>query len=993
MATALALAYQAPAGMACRGGSFPPGLSGALVAAHAVGTGGIGSSIVTLPPIPAGGIPQYLTSDGGTAGAGGNYSGPTRDRWHNRLGFAWLRPNTMGNWLDASQVQEGSAPFASSAAITTVGQRVSIVATALVARWLASGQNRGAYLRINSGSLFPVLFRGRTDPTPSLRPTLTVVTSTTGTTVLTALCNAWWNASSFQAGGSALEWQLASVAGSAPSVAILRFDLSAITGTLTSATLECSVKSFPSGGSTGQVVALFEADPPAIIDPISVQAPVPGLLTGYSSFNAFKNAGLTSVLLADDFESPGPLDTGFTPAATRTLNTATGTTYARGTIQGGGSPGSGTPSLDNNKAFSAGTGLRGTPDIVRPELFGHYSWYMEPTFGTTQDDAIKIPAMGVQFGVWNPVGYWQQTTGNGGSRGTGLKVDNGGATNFEYQGHSVRLITGISPKAGDDDPYAGWFGLEIYPYNLDQAQDFPDKEAVPYVALRKEAWYDVDIRVKQNTVSGSQDALGNYATANADGIYQIWINGYLAYSKTTFRWRRHLEFGVQGLWLDVYHGGQTPALVDMHYRVDRVAVATQYIGPSAIALPSWVASITPGQMATYSGGGSVVTNNFRSVVSPLYDQFYSVKIVNDYSGATANPWWGARGCKMFKGAGHAASNDNSTMVLEFGPTTMTWKRIVDPSPWTYSGTGPPRDISAEYTTQMDYTWGEYQIDGKPMSLHSYGLLCVQDPATGGAANGTLWLPGILAGQVASFKSGAAHRLPLLSTSAAPVWARGSTTAPTVAGDPVGMADYVPAQQRVYLTYHNDLNVVRWLDTTTQAWVIGSGVGFSMAQHVFAGGDCWATMLAIPERDLLLMLGRSNATGNLVIQWMSVGAAVSQPTLGGTATLSQALALESPWTSATWCPDNNRLLVMGAAGDLGAVYEVAIPAIPGSQTWAVVRVPLGSGQTLSNTMAGSIGNVWGKWSYDRRIKACVFVPLAVRQGDGNDQVHVYRPLNT
>ena len=82
-------------------------------------------------------------------------------------------------------------------------------------------------------------------------------------------------------------------------------------------------------------------------------------------------------------------------------------------------------------------------------------------------------------------------------------------------------------------------------------------------------------------MAGGPDADGNYATANADGVLQAWINGYPAYSKTNFRWRRHADFGVQGIWLDVYHGGQTLAPSTMHYRIDRVSLATSYIGPKS----------------------------------------------------------------------------------------------------------------------------------------------------------------------------------------------------------------------------------------------------------------------------------------------------------------------------------------------------------------------------------------------------------------------------
>jgi hypothetical protein len=989
MATAPALAYQAPAGMACRGGSFPPGLSGALLAASAVGTGAVDSSNVVTPPVsvPAGGIPQYLTSDGGTAGVGSNYSGPTRDKWHNRLGFAWLRPNTMGNWLDASQVQEGSTPFASSAPITTVGQRVSITATALVARWLANGQNRGTYLRITSGSLFPVAFHGRTDPTSGLRPTLTVVTST-GTTVLTAQCNAWWQSSSFQAAGSALEWRLAS--GQSP--AILRFDVSAIAGTLNSATLEFSVKAFPSGGSTGQVVALFEADPPAIIDPVSVTSPAAGLLTGYANFGAFKAASLPSVLLADDFESPGPFDTGFTPAATRTLNTATGTTYARGTIQGGGSPGSGTSSLDNNKAFTAGTGTRGAPDVVRPELFGHYAWYMESSFGTQQDDAIKIPAMGVQFGVWNPAGYWQQTTGNGGSRGTGLKVDNGGASNFEYQGHSVRLLTGTAPKAGDDDPYTGWFGVGVYPYNLDQVQDFPEGEAVPYVALRREAWYDIDIRVKQNSVSGTQDALGNWSVANADGIYQIWINGYLAYSKTTFRWRRHLEFGVQGLWLDVYHGGQSPALVDMHYRIDRVAVATQYIGPSAPLLPAWVPA--PGDAAVLSVANGKLTNSLNSVWVSYYDTFYAHRIVSDYSTTVLNPHYGQYGALVLHGGGHSGTNDNTIAGLVLNDTGGTFVRWVDPTP--HYGSAPGNAFANSSTSDgnlANNTHGENISDGKPASIHSYGIGDVLSPANGGAVMGTYVRAAAAAVNQAGFKSTRAlHSLPFPgvrnAAAANPaVWARrGNNPSPFANNTNSEYAPVwtclVPSQNRIYTVNVNTLQRPQWWDLNTNTHVIGTGTALDMTIDGDGGnGINQGALFHVPARNLLLFICRSG--GAMRIQALDTTQA--QPSWSIVGTPSVAISLPVTWSAGCWCEDNNRVIVGNIAGDANAVYELEIPTNLAA-SWPATRRPIGGAAINWYTQCGP-----KKWTYNPKTKCIPYYPFG-SQG-GQDVVYAYRPFGT
>lgn len=464
-------------------------------------------------------------------------------------------------------MQEGNRPYASTGTATAVGQDLSATVTALVQRWLNNGANRGFYLNAR-GSAWPLDLFGRAAASSTNRPKLTVVTST-GIFTLVAAANASWNTSSYTGTGSAAGVRL--VADAQP--AILRFALGSVTGTLTSAVLSFKVSAFDTGHN-GHIVDVFECDPPTIIVPENVPSPVLGLANGYANFSAFKNSGNAALIAADDFELGGPFDSGFTPPATRTLNPATGTTYARGEITAGA-----LGSANSRLEASQGTGLRGTPNVVREEMFGQYNMYLENDFGTTADTAIKVPAMGVQFGYWNPVGYWQQTTGNGGSRGTGLKVDNGGVSNYEYQGHSVRFLTGVSPTALDDDPYVGWFGIGIYDYNLDQAGPFPAGASFPMIAIRKEKWYCIDIRVKQNSMSGSQDALGNYATANADGIYQVWINGYPAYSRTNYRWRRHAEFGVQGVWIDVYHGGTDLAPSTMHYRLDRVALATSYIGP------------------------------------------------------------------------------------------------------------------------------------------------------------------------------------------------------------------------------------------------------------------------------------------------------------------------------------------------------------------------------------------------------------------------------
>ncbi len=506
-----------------------------------------------------------------------NCSGPTREHWHNRLSVSWTRlyPEGhplygLGNWRDTAQRPEGTLAYGVTDGASEPEQWISANVGPLVSRWLGGEPNRGFHLLASTRpSLWPVMFYGRADANPANTPELLLLTST-GSYSLRALANANWSNSSYRAGGSAAQWQLS--AGGL--VAVLRFDLASVSGSFKSATLRLKVKAFPNGGGRGQVVQVFEADPPPLISPDTVRQPALGLAAEFQSFAALKSSAHPDLIFADDFESPGPFDRGFTPAATRQLNPATGTIYARGTISKGSFL-----SADLRREVSSGAGNRGTPNVVVPELFGQYWLYLEEDFGTAIEDAVKIPAMGLQFGYWNPVGYWQQTTGNGGSPGSGLKVDNGPNKNFEYQGHSVRFLTGIAPQAGDGDPYEGWFGIGIYPYNLDQVGPFPKGAVFPNIMIRKGQWYCVDMRVKQNSMSGVQDALGNYSTANPDGAYEVWLNGLKAYSSTDYRWRRHAEFGVQGIWLDVYHGGTNAAPSTMHYRLDRVALARRYIGP------------------------------------------------------------------------------------------------------------------------------------------------------------------------------------------------------------------------------------------------------------------------------------------------------------------------------------------------------------------------------------------------------------------------------
>ena len=469
---------------------------------------------------PGGNLVQYLTHDGDAVGNVLTSSAPNSQFWNTVLSVPWQR-SAMGDWRDLAGTANGSVPYGSSATITAVG-RYSISVTALVQRWRSNGLNRGFYLATKANP-WPLIFAGRSAANAAERPTLTVVT-TSGTFVLAARANAHWFNSSVSVVSSAARFELR--AGQGP--AILQFDLSSVSGTVSSATLSISLTALT---QTGAVIDVFEADPPTLISPEAVAAPELGLAAQASSFAQLGT--LPGVLFNDDMASPGPFDAGGPNAwavpPTRTLNTSRGTTYARGTI-----PRGRLDSVSVRVDTTRGTGSQGSPDVVRPELFARYRFLMENTFGGGAD-RIKIPAIGSQFGWWNTAsgGYWQSTTGNGGSRGTGLKVWNATQGKWEYQGHSTRLVTGF--RASDASAYAEYMSVAVYAYNLDQTGPFPSEEVMRNVVLRRGVEYSVELRLKQNSLSGTQDANGNYATANADGVFEVWFNGYKAWSRTNYR--------------------------------------------------------------------------------------------------------------------------------------------------------------------------------------------------------------------------------------------------------------------------------------------------------------------------------------------------------------------------------------------------------------------------------------------------------------------------
>lgn len=504
----------------------------------------------TTEPPPSGGdatVQQFLSWDAG--------SGPSRDYWSQKLQLRWANLGT-GDWLDAHQKPQGPTAFAST---TVAVGPVALLVTDLVRRWLSTGQNRGFYLR--SDQAWPFTFAGRTHATEQQRPTLTIETDH-GVTVLECVCNAGWTPTSYLGRDSRSSFNVAADV----QFAALQFDLSRWVGTLRRATLGLTCLALKYAG----VLQIFELNPPQFRIGRGELPQEPGIAGNYA-FDRGLGAN-PSVLFAGDFSdlSRARWQTGGVAPGSQTMkDPRTGTTYLRSQIPQGQLLGC---DLERTVVDGANTGI---PQRTETELYARYYVLLEDDWGS-EVDANKMPGWDGRFGWWHAGGFWQNTTGNGGVPPTGLKVRNASANRWEFEGASMRGHGGT--RSNDGNPYDDLFWLGSYMYHLDQEGDFGEPMRWGNTVIDRGRWHCVEHHIRMNSITGPYDATGNGMAAK-DGQYTVWMDGALAFKRTNLRWRRHPEMGIQGFWLNWYHGGTAASPRNMHFRMDSVVIARAYIGP------------------------------------------------------------------------------------------------------------------------------------------------------------------------------------------------------------------------------------------------------------------------------------------------------------------------------------------------------------------------------------------------------------------------------
>jgi hypothetical protein len=401
-----------------------------------------------------------------------------------------------------------------------------------------------------------------------------------------------------------------------------------------------------------------------------------------------------------------------------------------------------------------------------------------------------------------------------------------------------------------------------------------------------------------------------------------------------------------------------------------------------------------GQLGVLTQANGRLTNSFVSQCAPYFAPYYYAKIVNDFSGSFLNPHFGSHGAILFFGGGHFATNDNTLAALVLGPQSCTFRRLVDPSPIfgrdSSNATVGANTLTAS-TSFINMRYGEYLVDGKPASPHSYSSGDVVGPADGGAANGTfIRVLNTAAGYIGTAGAEAAHQVAFTTLTGPYEWQRvtdnvGYNSAPGNGGAnvaPPNWTAWVPSQNRIYTESRAAGGVGRlsWFDRATSNWVAGTG---RLRLNDADLGAVSGAMFHVPQRNLLVFADCKG--GKLRIQYLDT--TLSQPSWVSTVAISQNVLLDAAFTSACWCEDNQRILVGELQGDNTAVFEVEIPRNLASP-WPATRAPFAAGQSIVWATNAS----YKKWTYNPRVRAVVYMPHANPQGTG-DTVYVYRPRNT
>jgi hypothetical protein len=394
------------------------------------------------------------------------------------------------------------------------------------------------------------------------------------------------------------------------------------------------------------------------------------------------------------------------------------------------------------------------------------------------------------------------------------------------------------------------------------------------------------------------------------------------------------------------------------------AVATT---PEPVPLPLWVPA-RGDAIRTVATKNSFLSQNGNL---PGWEQAFG-KIVDDFSGGVFNPYWGPMGAMVFHGGGHAATFDNSVVVLDMND--LTFKRLSDPTPskegknWLFT-TGDTQGLDPAF----DPLHCEYG-DGQPGAGHSYDTLAIVPPSDGGAPLGSLVRVASFAVHVnASANTGWAHRFDFTSTTMRDgQWTRWSVNGPPNHLFPGACSAYDSIRKRIWWIagLSSAPRFVRYLDVATRQQ---REIGFASASGLAPTADPDSTTLRHHARLDILVL-TCTVQQKVVLAFLRCGQAEQGWTL---APLSQTIAANVGSAHGfDWVPESGKFVLLTDA-DNASLYDITPPAVLGS-AWSVVRRPLAAAAIPNARVIGK------RWSYVPALQSFIWM------ASSTSAVVAYRP---
>ena len=961
------------AGVYLRGGSRASNVVGpALDYAYSAAAGPI--STQTSP-----GYPLFDSQYGG---------GPSYTQQHRLAQIPW--DNSGGDWNGAGEVQQGSTPYASTTDTSTTANHLITFNVTTLVQFIQTSDKLCEFMVRTSGSRY---FASRTHPTTTIRPTISVTYTDSTTATLSCLGDGYLSSSTSYSPSTVTE----NICGSSNNV-WLRFSSPA--KAVSSATLNLYATQSFGGSATINIFRLRNQGEKVIPVTQGIAASYTndvGISGNSNVIRQFDFTGAESTWKVNavgdrnnrvnyDSNFTNPTDTSKLPLLQKGKWIAPNLTdtYSKYEVVTDSYASYGyQPLYSGQRSLHAWI----PPDDTWGVEWEMYLWPLEPElyiryyvrlgdnfFDNTDRGDVEYGDLKIA-GKFGPGFAHRALAGNGGAFAEG------------NDGWSMRA--NFTALANSADPKYRSTVLGDYIYQVGQNQQHENWVLGALGVLERNRWYCIERYMKINTPGVN------------DGIMRAWVDGKLARERTDMRWRNNPPYvtndpywrpvfgdmSIASVWFDWYNGGVNPPPNRIDAFFSDIVISRSYVGPMSLTppLPSWVP--TAGDVTSYSGNGSVLTNNWRTISDPSgigYDTFYSCN-VTDYSSMFLHPDWGTHGGMVIWGGGHSATNYNGVTMLNFTQSTMSFSCVQTGTPWT-QGFNPPNkgDNRGEYNSFGEATVGPA---GRIASPHSYG--------SGDVVDGKFIQYYLMAAGDLGLKDGAsvqsldltnqstaatARQFVRLSTTAA--WSFPGSSAPQ-------FSRYVPAQNRTYVFHHAAQNNPWWFDFNTNTCVVGTGVAIGINESTVDTGG----LILAESRDLLIA-GIRTSGGTLKLNYMNVAAGVNQPTLGGTANLSQSLTVPDNWGAICWCSDSQRILIFGVTGNTNRVYEITIPTTL-SSTWTVDSHVLPGGKTIVSTNFA----VYGKsCDYNPKTKSVVFLasnptgsPHLARSG--NDVVQVYRPRNT